>query len=193
MLKRLKLWLIVGLLGAAAAVFTQTVHAAIDFTVVVDSTGNTGIYTSVALDADGIPVISYFNQSDNTLKLADCQTPACTEFETRTVPNTGSVTGYTSLELDASGHPVITYWRSGSLGLAVCDDLICAAPTVRVVDDAGIVGANNALELNSAGIRSSPMKARVFPTKSSWLFAVTQPVQAGPFVSWPVGLIHIRS
>ena len=36
-----------------------------------------GSYTSIAIGADGVPVISYFDSVDNDLKVAKCGSLAC--------------------------------------------------------------------------------------------------------------------
>jgi hypothetical protein len=36
-----------------------------------------GRYTSIAIGTDGLPVISYFDDTANTLKVAKCGTRSC--------------------------------------------------------------------------------------------------------------------
>jgi len=102
---------------------------------VVDSTGDVGRYSSLALDPSGNPVISYYNYtfvSDTVhgygpfvwpigdLKLVHCGDPFCTGPETPIVPDSTSDTltrSFTTedtglrtwLQLDSAGNPVVVY------------------------------------------------------------------------------------
>jgi hypothetical protein len=73
----------------------------------VDSTGWTGIDTSLALDTLDRPHISYFNDSSNQLKYAYYDG---TSWHIETVDNAN---GYTSLALDSADRPHISYRNSG--------------------------------------------------------------------------------
>jgi hypothetical protein len=94
------------------------------------SSWNTGLYTSVAIGIDGLPLISYYQQTDTTVWVAHCGDPACTfadRFED--VMNVGTNGGYTSLAIGADGLPLISYYQhSNILGIywmAHCGDLYC--------------------------------------------------------------------
>ena len=46
----------------------------------VDSTGNVGQYTSVTVGADGLPVISYYDDTNDDLKVAHCSNRLCVPY-----------------------------------------------------------------------------------------------------------------
>jgi hypothetical protein len=143
--------LLMGVQTASAANSIQT----------VDSTGSVGLYTSLALDASGNPVISYFDFVDIELQLAHCNDPDCagSDEALQMVDSNGPVGfWYTSLELDASGLPVISYYHSSSGNLllihcndANCDPAVNGAEFPETADSSGDVGQYSSLELDANG------------------------------------------
>jgi hypothetical protein len=81
-----------------------------------------GYDTSIAIDAEGFPVVSYWDNPSNDLKLARCTDVACTEGSNDTAPldTAGAVGRHTSLALGVDGLPVVTYYdeTNGDLKLA---------------------------------------------------------------------------
>lgn len=112
-------------------------------TTVDDSVPSVGAFSSVAIGADGHPVISYYDGTNVDLKVAVCANPACTGTPTiTTVDSVGDVGAYSSIAIGTDGHPVISYYDSTNhaLKVAVCANSTCTGtPTITAVDSVGLV------------------------------------------------------
>lgn len=121
----------------------------------VDKGGFVGGYTSLRLN-DGKPVISYYDQRNQSLKLATCLAN-CSSSEPRwqivTVDSgEGGLGTPPSMQLHG-GKPVISYYKhkQGSLKLATClDQCATSGPSWRIltIDAKGDVGEFASLQLN---------------------------------------------
>ncbi len=76
----------------------------------LDSVGYVGYYTSIAIGANGFPMISYQDFQNNDLKFLKCGNISCSSGNSiTTVDSVGSTGHYTSLKKGADGLPVISY------------------------------------------------------------------------------------
>jgi hypothetical protein len=107
-----------------------------------------GGYTSLALDGDSRPVISYV--IGNTLHVLRCGDATCTNGNSTATPDTSAQT-ITSLRLDAAGRPVVTY-HNGGLRLLRCGDATCSSGnSIKTVDGPASVGDFTSLRLTPGG------------------------------------------
>jgi hypothetical protein len=134
---------------------------------VVDGPGNlVGLYNSMAIPLDGLPVISYHDATAGTLKVAKCNDPACDPLvngpETiNIVDGPGNIVGlFTSITIGLDEFPVISYHdeTAGALKVAKCNDPACdplvgGAESINTVDDpATSVGAYSSIVTTNSGL-----------------------------------------
>jgi hypothetical protein len=119
----------------------------------VDSAGNVGWYTSIAVGADGLPVISYVDQDNLRLKVAKCVNADCTGGATITELDVIDAAGEgTSVKVSADGLPVISYVRELSFRLKVvkCGQADCRENnTITALDTTSGVGRFNSIALGN--------------------------------------------
>lgn len=109
-------------------------------------------FTSLKLDNNGNPVVSYDNAYGG-LRLARCSDTNCSNpASVFTLDSTASVGGVGSLALDATGAAVVSYSHSGTnnLMLARCADVGCSTPRVTIVAGASGLSATS-LKLDASG------------------------------------------
>lgn len=103
---------------------------------VVDGADEVGNYTSLVLDEDGRPVVSYHDETHGDLKLVHCGDENCASGNVIVTVDDGvTATGfeadagaYTSLALDPGGNPVVSYYWAlpGHVRVAFCGDENCS-------------------------------------------------------------------
>ncbi len=123
-------------------------------TITIDSSGDVGQFTSIALDGSN-PRITYYDESNKNLKYAFCDS-GCTVpggWSTVTAHSTGDVGKYTSLRLNDSDNPRVSYFDEGNSGIryAYCDSSCGSAVnwTAVLIDSTDFVGEYNDLALDS--------------------------------------------
>ncbi len=109
----------------------------------VDSSGNTGSSSSLAIDPSGYPHISYHDRANSDLQYA-AWNGTC--WDIQTVDSSGSVGSHTSLALDANGHPHISYQGGGDLKYAAWNG---TGWDIQTADDSFWVGWYTSLALDS--------------------------------------------
>ncbi len=120
----------------------------------LDTDDIVGAFTDITVGVDGLPVISYLDATNATLKVARCNDTACTHASSYTVD--GDFLGqYTSITIGVDGLPVISYydWLNQDLKVAHCDDAACTSATATSVDSTpDMVGRYSSVTIGTDGL-----------------------------------------
>jgi hypothetical protein len=116
----------------------------------VDSAGDVGKHTSLALDSGGNPHISYFDDTSNTLKYARLTGTTWLSEMVDYIGEPPYNRGRSSLELDQADVPFISYYdaTNGDLNFAHLSGKVWLTQTV---DSEGHVGQFTSLALDPGG------------------------------------------
>jgi len=96
---------------------------------VVDTSGNAGMYNSIAIGADGFPIISYYDIAHEHLKVAHCEDVTCSRSATSVVDPKAGAGLFTSIGVEPNGKPVVAYYDAvgKALRVAQCRNTTCSA------------------------------------------------------------------
>jgi hypothetical protein len=122
----------------------------------VDSVGEVGQYTAIAIGTDGLPVMSYYDFTNANLKVAKCINAACIGSAwITTVDSGGDVGQFTAIAIGTDGLPVVSYFdaTNGNLKVAKCVNAACTgSATITTVDSAGVVGTYTSIAIGTDGL-----------------------------------------
>ena len=124
----------------------------------LDSGGDVGRHTSIAIGADGLGIISYSDTTNRDLKVAHCDNVLCTSATLATLDGGGDVGWHTSIAIGADGLGIISYHDDTNYDLKVahCDNVLCTSATLATLDSGGDVGRYTSIAIgaDSLGIIS---------------------------------------
>ena len=126
----------------------------------LDTANDVGYYTSITIGADGLGLISYFNNTSNDLKVAHCFDTNCTGA-TITPLATATDTGlYTSITIGADGLGLISYFEEDDLSpfdpdknlwVAHCSNVLCSSATHTRLEQGGH-GEHTSITIGADGL-----------------------------------------
>jgi hypothetical protein len=128
-----------------------------DYITTIDSDGYVGQRTSIVIGTDGYGLISYYDHTNGTLKVAHCNNTLCLNSSLSTLDTVGDAThdtfnGATSITIGWDGLGVISYYDviNSELKVAHCDNLECSTALPTTLDTGG--GQYSSIAIGSDGL-----------------------------------------
>jgi hypothetical protein len=122
----------------------------------LDSGADVGRYTSSTIGADGLGLISYYDNTNDDLKVAHCNNVACTAATASMIDSAGDVGPYTSVTIGADGLGLISYKdvTNSDLKVAHCNNTACTSASLSTVDDTAVhdLGSSSSLTIGADGL-----------------------------------------
>jgi hypothetical protein len=121
----------------------------------LDSMGDVGNSSSIAIGADCNPIISYSDFTNNDLKIIKCQNQSCSLVDfPRTLDSTGDVGTNLSIAIGTDGYPIISYldgFPNYDLKIVKCHHPFCIDFDTRTLDSSGDVGGYTSIAIGTDG------------------------------------------
>ena len=93
-----------------------------------------GQYSSIALAADGFPLISYYDATNQDLKVIHCLNPTCSKSAPpATIESAGNAGRFTSIARGGDGFGIVSYVKDHEVKVAHCSDMKCSSATLETV------------------------------------------------------------
>ena len=127
--------------------------ATVPVSTTLDTVGFVGYYTSMAIGADGVPVIAHLDAGNQQLRVTHCSTPACTAAIT-TAADTQAGVGWTpAIAIGRDGRAIIAHsdQPNGDLRVTHCGNALCSVSTSLTVDSIGEVGLVPSIAIGADG------------------------------------------
>lgn len=120
----------------------------------LDSVGFVGTETSIAIGADGLGLISYYDSGNSSLKVAHCNNQVCSSASTATIDSAGTVGNFSSIAIGTDGLGLISYYdlTNSNLKVAHCTNAACSSASTFTVDSSGSVGAHTSIVIGDDGL-----------------------------------------
>jgi hypothetical protein len=117
------------------------------------STLDRGRYTSIAIGADDLGLISYYGIPNLDLKVAHCTDTACSTATTTALDTEGNVGRDTSIAIGADGFGLVSYYDLTNFDLKVahCEDTACSTAATVALDSTGDVGTYTSIVIGTDG------------------------------------------
>jgi hypothetical protein len=123
-------------------------------TVEIASPDRIGYENSIAIGADGLPIVAHRDRDLNDLAITKCGDLSCSTSTTRTIPDADEVGFETSIAIGADGLPVIAHLDETTIDLVVthCADIACDSSTTTHITDPDLTGHQPAIAIGSDGL-----------------------------------------
>jgi hypothetical protein len=111
--------------------------------------------TSIAIGANGLPIVAGYDVFNGDLRIYSCLVAACTSSTGTSPDTTNNVGNSPSMAIGRDGLPVIaeTDDTNGDLRVVKCGNLACTSGnTVTAVDTAGTTGYTPSLAIDQSGL-----------------------------------------
>ncbi|MGI9565571.1 MAG: hypothetical protein ACR2LL_00980, partial [Nitrosopumilus sp.] len=126
-----------------------------DVPVVLDGQNSVGFDSSLAIGADGYPIVSYFDNTNADLKIVHCTSLDCSTDNTSIVLDSQGIVGRdSSLAIGTDGNPVISYTDDtfGNLKIIHCLDASCMSKDIPVIlDNNEATGVTSSVAIGADG------------------------------------------
>jgi hypothetical protein len=115
---------------------------------------NAGDFTSIAIGADGLALISQEDVNTRALTVTHCSNVTCSSATTSTIDASMFMGNFTSLSIGSDGLGLISYYdyTNQNLKVAHCSNVVCTSATLTTIDSAGDVGNNSSLTIGADGL-----------------------------------------
>jgi hypothetical protein len=127
-----------------------------NYRITMDFMGDVGLYTSIAIGTDGLPVVSYYDKTNQGLKVAKCGNAACSLGNVITTVDSAVQMGLggTSIAIGTDGFPIISYGSHGKV--AKCGNHACSSGNTITSSMSGGNRDSIAIGADSFPVISSP-------------------------------------